>query len=350
MEECDSQAEKAPPTIGGRLKNVCWPRFIQAVCWVAIFSILGTAGRIGLKGINYNGMVVPPLVWAQFFGCMVVGILQHDNTFFRRKSNGKRVNRPLHLGISVGFCGSLTSFSSWVFDIFFALAEPPTANYGYNLISAASQLIVTFGFSFVGYYFGNHISLLLDATAAKKEYLTLPKMTAPLVAWVAILLAILCVLGTALIVAFLNSDNFRGNYGFALIFSPFGAVFRFLLTKINPLYGLDKKEFPLGTFFANIIGSLVFGIAYLVQFYSPSYLPCQVLNGVTQGFCGALSTVSSFIRELAEMKSRYHAYLYGSLIVVLGVLVYVFLVGIRVWSVGGGSFSGLCNITNSTGG
>jgi CrcB protein len=118
-----------------------------------------------------------------------------------------------------------------------------------------------------------------------------------------------------------------------------GALFRWQLSRYNPVI----PSFPLGTFTANIIATVILGICYLLQgrIRTPlTTLDCAVIIGVVEGFCGCLSTISTFAVELDTLRRR-HAYTYATVSVVSGVLILVLIVGISAWTEGYNAVCGL---------
>jgi len=90
-------------------------------------------------------------------------------------------------------------------------------------------------------------------------------------------------------------------------------------------------------------GTVILGICILIQSRdrSPiSTISCAVLYGIDQGFCGCLSTVSTFAVELDTLM-RLHAYVYATVSIVVGIISLVILVGISAWAVGYVSVCGL---------
>ena len=118
-----------------------------------------------------------------------------------------------------------------------------------------------------------------------------------------------------------------------------GALCRWQLSRFNPFI----PSFPLGTFSANIAGTVVLGTCVLIQGRdrsSISVISCAVLYGFDQGFCGCLSTISTFAVELDTLM-RLHAYVYATVSIAVGILCMVVLVGISAWVVGYVSMCGL---------
>jgi len=97
-----------------------------------------------------------------------------------------------------------------------------------------------------------------------------------------------------------------------------GAVLRYLIGLI-PLK--QAAEFPVKTFFINIIGSFVIG---LVAAYSIKHSECKqsLQLFLKVGICGGFTTFSSFALEtmnLMEKGNTLYATLYPCLSIVLGV-------------------------------
>mmetsp|Transcript_46121 Transcript_46121/g.121603 ORF Transcript_46121/g.121603 Transcript_46121/m.121603 type:complete len:145 (+) Transcript_46121:3-437(+) len=84
---------------------------------------------------------------------------------------------------------------------------------------------------------------------------------------------------------------------FALLFAPFGVWSRWRLGLFNGLY----KTFPIGTFAANMLAcSAVALISGIQKHYTLDAWAAYVLASFDDGFCGCLSTVSTFIAEVVD--------------------------------------------------
>ena len=126
--------------------------------WITFLSIWGALARIGLSALSsYPGEPVFALIWAQFVGCAVVGFLLQDKTLFPKEDR----YIALYIGLTTGFCGSLTSFSSFMWNCFQALAnlDPyyPRSN-GHNVLALIAQVIITLCVSIAALRFGAHIA------------------------------------------------------------------------------------------------------------------------------------------------------------------------------------------------
>jgi fluoride exporter len=62
-------------------------------------------------------------------------------------------------------------------------------------------------------------------------------------------------------------------------------------------------------------------------------MSCRVLQGVMEGFCGCLTTVSTWVAELNGLK-REHGYIYGFTSVVVALSFLIVIMGSLLWSRG----------------
>lgn len=101
---------------------------------------------------------------------------------------------------------------------------------------------------------------------------------------------------------FRMSPSFRHQATAAILFSFPGTLSRYLLSlTLNPRLNL----FPLGTFTANTVGTALIGTFHVLQSTRtpPSPNGCAVLQGLIDGYCGCLTTVSTFATEVAALRA-----------------------------------------------
>jgi CrcB protein len=101
-----------------------------------------------------------------------------------------------------------------------------------------------------------------------------------------------------------------------------GAITRYQLSKVNSLW----ESFSVGTFIANILACLILG-------WSITFLEKKDgLNGlgllIAVGFCGGLSTFSTFIKELYYLQQQSWGHMLGNLLTSLGVGVFALIIGL----------------------
>lgn len=127
--------------------------------------------------------------------------------------------------------------------------------------------------------------------------------------------------------------SFRHQATAALLFSYPGTLTRYFLSiKLNPL----SKALPLGTFTANMFGTALLAAFHVLQNVSASPVTdsaCALLQGLLDGYCGCLTTVSTFAAEIASLATR-KAWRYALLSWVGGQLLILVIQGPSFWSAG----------------
>lgn len=354
------------------------------VSYLIFFSFFGTLARLGVQWLTFypGAPVVTSVLWANVGGSFFMGFLSEDRRLFQHPSfdgngNGDKPTRsdselrahhvkvkktiPLYIGLATGFCGSFTSFSSFMRDAFLALSNdlpapyahpipagqnPPgfTSTYhrhnGYSVMALLAVLIYEPALSLASLFVGAHAALLLDRITPSIPYSITRHVLDPVI----VLLALGSWIATVVIAVFSPDPRWRGEVLFALVFAPLGCLTRFYASlKLNPLVA----SFPMGTFAVNVFGSTVLAVAYVLQRValpsSSSMLAagavgggmagCQVLQGVEDGFCGCLTTVSTWVAEIQGLRRR-HGYLYGVASVAASLAMMVLVMGSVRWSVG----------------
>ncbi|CVK94679.1 related to chromosome condensation protein (CrcB) [Fusarium proliferatum] len=321
--------------------------------YLILFSIMGTLAREGMTALLvYPGApVIFPTLWVNFAGCLAMGFLAEDRMLFRhewgpdtrgtvsatdsdstdleaaKKSHlDVKKTLPLYIGLSVGFCGSFTIFSTFVLDSFLALCnglETPSAptsdrSKGYSVCAHASVVLLTVHVSLGGLFLGAHLAIFAQDIMPSLPYIFMRKVLDP----VATILAWGCWIGAILLCIYPPSDDWRGSVLFSLAFAPLGVFTRFYLAVF-----LNGKlpTFPLGTFAANVSGTLILAVVWdLSQILSRPSLGYQLLEGVKNGYCAVVTTVSTLALELSSLQ-RKHAYRYGtvSFLVSFGLVVII---------------------------
>lgn len=337
---------------------------LYTLSYLVLFAILGTLARLGLQAITFypGAPLVFTSLWPNFGGSLFMGFLSEDRMLFKQEwgtptyhqqleksklraqdeENSSADSRkavdlaatkkshlatkktiPLYVGLATGFCGSFTSFSSFIRDAFLALSNDVSTplgsiaprSGGYSFMAVIAVIIITVTVSISGLHIGAHLAILLETYTPSFSH----ALTQKIIDQAAVVLAWGSWIGAVFLAIWppdRNSDGpevWRGRAIFALVFAPLGCLFRFYAS----LYLNGKiPSFPLGTFAVNAFGTAILGMSWDLQ-----HLPlggvvgCQVLQGVEDGFCGCLTTVSTWVSELAALR-RSHAYKYGAASVV----------------------------------
>lgn len=213
-----------------------------------------------------------------------------------------------------------------------------------QVVDGFTQLFITFAVATAGLRFGIHTSSLLhavyDLATGKESSNSEPSRQAVrrsatskhLFQWFCVLVGGLCLLAMLLLTILVP---FYRHVTFALLFAPFGTFLRFWLGKANKY----DNRIMYGTLSANLFATALLSACSVLQrtpSASPSPLSCGVLQGFVDGFCGCLSTVSTFAVELRGLR-RLSAYLYAAISVVAGIALVVLIYGSVWWTLGMGA-------------
>jgi CrcB protein len=129
---------------------------------------------------------------------------------------------------------------------------------------------------------------------------------------------------------FLLPAAYRHQATAALLFSYPGTLTRYVLSiQLNPI----DKLLPLGTYTANVLGTALLGAFRALQSIPvpPSQNACAILQGLEDGYCGCLTTVTTFAAEVAVLKDR-KAWFYVLVSWTTGQLFLVAILGSSIWT------------------
>jgi CrcB protein len=355
---------------------------LYVISYLIFFSFLGTLARLGLQAITFypGAPVVFSELWANFGGSLFMGFLSEDRMLFKEEwgtpTYDQQVEKareqgqdeesgsgsdqgidlqaakkahvatkktiPLYIGLATGFCGCFTSFSSFIRDSFLAISNDlpmplnhPTVhrNGGYSFMALLAVIITTIGLCISGLHIGAHLAIASEPFTPSLPFNFCRKILDRLV----VVLAWGCWIGAVFLAIFppdrhdAPPEKWRGRAVFALVFAPLGCLGRFYAS----IY-LNSKltSFPLGTFVVNILGTAILGMTYDLQ-HVPlgGVVGCQVLEGIEDGFCGCLTTVSTWVSELSSLRRR-NAYRYGGASVILALCFLIVIMGSLQWTRG----------------
>lgn len=243
----------------------------------------------------------------------------------------------MFVALGTGFCGSTTTFSSWMYGVFVAFAnlESNSTNRFQGFFSGVAVTAVTLGMSNTALRIGVHISSFLPRQPPTSlQHHPKSSSSRPLSQHmrhlISLLIGPLFWLGAILLLA-LGPHSWRHRATFALVLGPPGTLLRYELSRqLNPI----STTFPVGTYVANTFAVLLFAITALLQRRQPGTmgaLGCAALQGVQDGFCGSLSTVSTFVVELRNLRTR-DSWRYAGVSWLTGQAVFVLVLGSWVWS------------------
>jgi CrcB protein len=364
---------------------------LYTLSYLIIFSIFGTLARLGLQALTFypGAPVVFSILWPNFAGSLFMGFLSEDRMLFKEewgtpnyhlqieqaKAKDEEIGSgsastidlqaakkahvatkktiPLFIGLATGFCGSLTSFSTFIRDAFLAMsndlpspldhqadytlgsstASTVSRNGGQSFMALLAVIIVSVAVSIAALHLGAHLAIALEPLTPSLPFAFCRKFLDRLT----VFLAWGCWLGAIFLAIFppdrdsTGSEAWRGRAVFAIIFAPLGCLGRFYAS----MYLNGKiASFPLGTFVVNIVGTAILGMCYDLQ-HVPlgGIIGCQLLQGVEDGFCGCLTTVSTWVSELNSLK-RTHSYRYGGASIIVALCLIIMIMGSMQWTIG----------------
>ena len=131
---------------------------------------------------------------------------------------------------------------------------------------------------------------------------------------------------------FFSSPAFRHKATAALMFSYPGTLTRYLLSlRLNSI----SHTIPMGTLTANSVGTAVLGATYVLQRIDKpvSTTACALLQGIADGYCGCLTTISTFAAEVHSLPKR-KAWFYVAISWCAGQLLLLAIVQVPFWAGG----------------
>jgi fluoride ion exporter CrcB/FEX len=320
---------------------------------VISFSILGNLSRISLQKltnyenayINYSGGTV---VWVNFAACFVMSWANNGVGFWSHilENSGKTSLKQLalHAGITVGYCGSFSTLSSSMIEIFFKtlnIVEGNLPNNGYKVMEFFSVSLTTFAIPILGYILGKHFAVFFDnfmvphiSNFLKYQNIRILELTFALLGVIALIanLVLTCTLSV--------NYWYKNTYAYAILAGAIGAILRFKLSKFNGKF--FQPWFPTGTLIANFVGCLfiavlellIHGYKYDNVLIVENKVQQFILNGFAAGLCGSLTTMSSFINELYNLGNPWFQHIYFWSTFTPCFIVILLIDGTYVWTKG----------------
>jgi fluoride ion exporter CrcB/FEX len=286
---------------------------VYTISYLILFAIIGTLARLGLQALTFflGASIVFLELWANFAGTVVMGFLMEDRKLFleewgtpvyanerlraryyledetrsvdlaaAKKAHGatKKIIL-LYIGLATGFCGSFTSFLSFIRDTFLALSNDLLTPLGYltdlgangtklttistivswnaafSILTVLVVLIITLSLCVRGLYLGIQMAEFLDLYTLTLLF----TFTRQFLDRFVVILALGSWTTVTILAIFPPNPNWHGIMLFALVFAPLGCLARFYASMyLNPYF----PQFPLGTFFVNILGTAILGMAF----------------------------------------------------------------------------------------
>eukprot|EP00928_Gymnodinium_smaydae_P072025 TRINITY_DN55463_c0_g1_i1.p1 TRINITY_DN55463_c0_g1~~TRINITY_DN55463_c0_g1_i1.p1 ORF type:complete len:372 (+),score=20.53 TRINITY_DN55463_c0_g1_i1:83-1198(+) len=346
---------------------------------IAIFAILGTLLRLLLVQLaDVDDHQMSSTLYSNFVGCFVIAIVNSAKPQLDQLGL-----TPVFNGISAGFCGALTTFSTWNLEIVRWVVAWPSpvlraASTDIHAFSAVSAILTELGVSAMGFQighvcaeslreptesqlkreltvssdYGSHLPIRSSESERSRErrlalyhtttcpYLhgdgTKGEDSGEPYGRKQLLVYALCfasVMGMVSLYAALSTVARRFSMVFILSFAPVGALLRYYLGLWCNSW---RKHVKVGTLFANAGACLVVAACTVFEAKEHCFEKgatdypvwwADLLLGITFGFCGALSTMSTLVAQLFEM-DIYHSMVYFSLSLLVSQVLMVACLGI----------------------
>lgn len=240
---------------------------------IAALSIAGVACRMALLASVSENEFFPSstVVTVNTVGCLVMGMLYGMLEL-------KAVLPYTYVGLTVGFCGSFTTFSSWMNAVM---------NDQDPLVQCITGLTIPFTF----FLFGEDLVSGMDFSETFRstpEIALLVDKACVAIFSLAAVLTLVTVSAVGDTAAISNGDLISCALG------PIGALTRYALSSyLNGRWEL--KNFMLGTFASNTIAVVIDG-ALTHCSNKDNWCEYSIV-----GICGSLSTVSSWVLDTAKI-------------------------------------------------
>ena len=312
----DSVNEREAPQHDARVpKSACKCKFVQRAsflehigyfCSLSVFAYLGMLARVYLtEVVAWHGLPLFPAFYPELVGTTIMGVVISHKQLLKQR------HKVTYDALATGFCGSITTFSSWNNDavtVFLQYGKENPDNIT-RIVGWLTIIIIGFGMPVAALWFGMHLGYIspwADQRTGERVYV---KPNGKVRAIEIVTYIVLWLLTTVTAVAVPLLIFKRYDFVFSFVLASLGAYLRWHLSPWNS----DFKHFRPGTFTANTLGTWLLGAAYLLDHHYENEAGEKVkalLYGVIMGFCGCLTTVSTFAVELTQL-SLPGAYLYG---------------------------------------
>ena len=249
----------------------------------------------------------------------------------------------LHVGLRTALCGSLTTFSSWNTQMVLMMDGTSNPYLNSQVLAALVGYMIGMQAAVASFRAGRAVAAwihvrrnphLFDSELSK---LSMEQRKIHSHAfWITPFITTLFTL--SLVGLYMLGDFYWGILWYrqmwiGCLVAPFGTILRWRLSRLN--CKLAKLPwFPLGTFLANFIGSILSAGISASDYLEPSdeEWTVSVIDAISLGVAGSLSTVSTFVKEIAEITEKNHTYDKKAFIYAVSTLISCCFVGLAVYS------------------
>ena len=277
---------------------------------LAMATYIGVSSRIGLSVFSeWYGIMHFPSFWAQVVGTLIIGIAV---------ANKDMCSAFLYTLLTTGVCGSLTTFSSWNVDVSKVLLQLNDTSFqpihnsinGGRIVGFLTILLLGIGMPVSVFLLGKNFAVSNISLFTNKfrvcQVIQRLRSSFKRRPWLRLVVYLtLYVWTTAAIVALCL---YHKHYFllFSLILGGPGTYVRWKLSTLDKKDFKYIRKFPLGTFLANTIGSIILvgtliAISHSNTNASVGKVQIAAMQGLAVGFCGSLTTVSTFVSQICDL-------------------------------------------------
>jgi fluoride ion exporter CrcB/FEX len=278
-------------------------KLINECLSISLFAYVGVALRIALvsasssTGTNLLDVLGHDCFLQNILGSALMGFAKN------RKSSSSTVTL-LATGVTTGLCGCLTTFATWMLTVNDLLrGKSPACSASSSCTNAVLVTLLSICVFLSSLRFGRQLAhtlrpSLLPADTIDRIATTYGETTMLLCLLVTVTLIVWIMVAVGFAKPTVMGVGGQSKAALAVAFAPLGAVLRFRLSKLN---GKAWEHFPIGTFAANMGGSILAVILSIAVSSSDISAVQVVLMAASTGFTGSLSTVSTFVNELDSL-------------------------------------------------
>ncbi|KAL3809728.1 hypothetical protein ACHAXA_011323 [Cyclostephanos tholiformis] len=269
-----------------------------------------------------------------------------------------QLDGSLHLGIKTGLCGSLTTYSSWNTQMVLMMDGTANPYLGSQIFASLFGYVLGYQASSVSYRVGRtlgtwsspdkrgnpHVLDIAPTSSCERKFRSRCHHDHHL-RWITPML-LFVIVGT-LIGLYVAGDAYWGipyyrELWIGSLFAPTGTLLRYRLSALNSRLGIRGEYwFPAGTLLANLLGCIISAAitAWIIARSSTdeeggaqqSWM-IQILNAISLGVAGCLSTVSTYVKECVELGEKYPPYDKKQFVYSHGTVLCCCLFGLMVYS------------------
>lgn len=291
---------------------------ITYMCCLSTASYLGVLCRIYLLELSmWDGVPLFTSLYSQMVGTVIMGFtVSHRGALAENHSF-------IYQAITTGLCGSITTFSFWNLEAVSALLQTyqvPSDNAA-RVFGWGTMLLLGLGMPTGALLVGKHLASLSpwsDQRIKNRQPIATAAADSPaaqdspskcchvgLRSSVFVSMSVWLAMSVLVVVLSFTVIH-RLDLLFSVIFASLGTYCRWHLAPLNA----SLLNFKLGTFLVNVVGAWLLGGVVSVQEICPDGWVHDLLVGLGNGFCGCVTTVSTFVVELSDMPLR-SAYSYA---------------------------------------